>query len=366
MADYSFTTLFTLGSSNTLPTTGSTANLTAGQFGIFKPDYTPATAGTVAAQPYILLGQGRQMSLPGVGTKKSDKIYLKNVTEWYKITANSSVLPHIVTFSDFDNTVCGQDVTVSLRLKSFYIDTGYYNGKTQSWTLTTPCCDCGDDPCATLSDADIVSLIDDFIDKINNTNINGNNPNVITTRNANDMSFWVTATRSGSSGSRTLVITGNTLPAEPTSTDPTVFSYQYDRLYFWGFAYKGPATSQDFNVWDTCDPFATVTVTQTANYINGDSKQAKQLEKNFWSNNTAQIAKRLWSNVNFNQGYSSEVVDGTYYDFYYLKFNRPGSMPWVISGPQDEAVILLNPTGTNAGTITVLTNFLGTPRDVSA
>lgn len=363
--DYSLTTLFTLGASNTLPTTGSTANLTAGQFGVYKPDYTPATAANVAAQTYILLAQGRQMTYPGVGTKKSDKIYLKNVTEWYKITASSTVLPHIVTFSDFDNSACGQDVTVSLRLKSFYIDTGYYNGKTQSWTLTTPCCACGEDPCDSLSDAQIVSLIDDFIDKINNTNLNGNNPNYPKITNANDVSYWVTASRGGSADARTLIITGNTLAAEQTSADPTVYAYQYDRLYFWGFAYKGPATSQDLITFDGCDPFATVTVTQVADYVKGNSLQAKQLEKNMWSNNQAQIAKRLWSNVNFNQGYTTEIVDGTYYDFYYLKFNRPGSMPWVANVAQDESVILLNPTGQNAGTIAVLTAFLGTPRDVS-
>lgn len=359
------TTLYVLPASNTLPTTGSTANLTANQFGAFKPDYTPATAANIAAQPYILLAQGRQVTLPGVGTKKSDKIYLQNVKRWYKVTASSTALPHIVTFSAFDNTVCGQDVTISLRLKSFYIDTGYYNGKTQSWTLTTPCCNCGDDPCATLSDAAIVELIDDFIDKINDTNINGNNPNAITTKNANDISYWVTASRGGSTGARTLIITGNTLAAEPTSADPTVFPFQYDRLYFWGFAYKGPATSQDFNVWDSCDPFATVTTTQIATYAHGSSLEAKQLEKNFWSNNTAQISKRLWSNVNFNQTYVSQVVDGTYYDMYYLIFRRPADTDGNNALPQEEAVMILNPTGQNAGTITLLTTFLGTPIDES-
>lgn len=363
--DFSLTTVYVLGS-NTLPTTGNTANLTAGQFGVFKPDYTPATVGTVTAQPYVLLAQGRQQNYPGVGTKKSDKIYLSNVTEWYKITANSTVLPQIVTFSAFDNTVCGQDVTISLRLKSFYIDTGYFNGKTQSYTLTTPCCNCGDDPCATLSDGQIVSLLADFIDKINDTNINGNNPNGPSSKNANSISTYVTATAGGTSGARTLIVTGKALAAEPTSADPTVFSYQYDRLYFWGFAYKGPATSQDFNVWDSCDPFATVTTTQTSTFINGDSKQAKQLEKNFWSNNTAQIAKRLWSNVNFNGAYTSEVVDGTFYDFYYLKYANPRKLPWVASVAQDESVIILNPTGTNAPTITLLSTFLGTPIDESA
>lgn len=363
--DFSLTTLYVLPSVNTLPTTGSTANLTAGQFGVFNPDYSTASLATIASQPYILLAQGRPMTLPGVGTLKSDKIYLSNVTEWYKVTASSSAVPQIVTFSDFDNTVCGQDVTISLRLKSFYIDTGYFNGQTQSFTLTTPCCNCGDDPCATLSDADLVSLIADFIDKINNTNINGNNPDILNTTNANNISFYVTATAGGTSGARTLVVTGNTLPAEPTSADPTVFPFQYDRLYFWGFAYKGPATSQDYNVWDSCDPFATVTTTQTSTYIVGSSLEAAQLEKNYWSNNTAQIAKRIWSNVNFNQAFTPQVVSGTFYDFYYLKFTNPKRLPWVANVGQDESVMLLNPTGQNAATITMLTTFLGNPIDES-
>ncbi len=366
--DFSLSTLYVLPSVNTLPTTGSTANLTAGQFGVFNPNYTPTTLGTIAAQPYILLAQGRQIALPGVGTKKSDKIVLANVTEWYKITANSSILPQIVTFTNFDNTVCGQDVTISLRLKSFYIDTGYFNGKTQSYTLTTPCCNCGDDPCSTISDEDLINLIKDFVDKINDTNINGNNPLGPGNKNANSISMYVTAAYVAGSGAgdRSMTVTGNTLPDEPTTPDPTVFSYQYDRLYFWGFAYKGPATSQDYNVWDSCDPFATVTTTQTSTFINGDSKQAKQLEKNFWSNNTAQIAKRLWSNVNFNGAYVSEVVDGTFYDFYYLKYANPRKLPWVANVAQDESVIILNPTGQNATAIAMLVAFLGAPIDESA
>jgi hypothetical protein len=218
-----------------------------------------------------------------------------------------------------------------------------------------------------LNDAQIVSLIDDFIDKINETNINGNNALGFTSRNANSISSYVTATRGGTTGARTLIVTGKPLAAEPTTPDLTAFSYQYDRLYFWGFAYKGPATSQDFiSAPDGCDPWATVTTTQTSTFINGDSKQAKQLEKNFWSNNTAQIAKRLWTNVNFNGAYTSEVVDGTFYDFYYLKYANPRKLPWVASVAQDESVILLNPTGQNATTIALLTTFLGTPIDESA
>jgi hypothetical protein len=54
MADFSLTTLFVVPVGQTaLPSSGSTQNLTAGQFGIFKSDYTLATAANIAASPYF-------------------------------------------------------------------------------------------------------------------------------------------------------------------------------------------------------------------------------------------------------------------------------------------------------------------------
>ena len=57
MADFSLTNLFVVSKSNTLPTTGSTNNLTSSpaQFGIFLPDNTPATVATVGNAKYIYL-----------------------------------------------------------------------------------------------------------------------------------------------------------------------------------------------------------------------------------------------------------------------------------------------------------------------
>lgn len=344
--DFSKTTVFILPPVNTLPTTGSTADLTASQFGVFKPDYTPATVGTIAAQPYIFFAQGRPMTLPGVGTKKSEQIALSNVVSWYKTTASSTLNPQIIDITDF-SAVCGEDVTISLRLRSFYIDTAYFNGLTKSFTITTPCCDCGEDPCTTV---DVGDLIDQFVTKINDTS------------DFFGVSAFITASNVGDT---TLRLTGKTLAAEPITADPTNFPFQYDRLFFWAFAYKGPATSQDYNVWDNCDPFATVTTTQESNYRSGTSAEALQIERNFLSYNTAPIARRLWSDINFNGGYLSEVVTGTYYDFYYLKFKDPQNNSNNPVVPQDSAVILLNPTGANATTITLITTFLGTPIDES-
>jgi hypothetical protein len=347
--DFSLTTLFVLPASNTLPTTGTNADLVANQFGIFKPDYSPATAGNVAAQKYIILSQGRQAELPGVGTKDSDFIYLKNVQEWYKVTAHSTASVQITDITDF-TAVCGEDVTVSLRLQSFYINTAFFNGLTRSFTITTPCCECGDDPC---SDVDAEGLIDQFVTLINaDTGLNG-------------VAQFVIAEKVFDGSDPFLRINGRQVAAEPTRCDPSAFPYQYDRIMFWAFAYKGPETSQDYNVWDSCDPFATVETVQESTYLRGTSKEVAKLEKDYWSYNTAPIVKRLFKWDIFNGGFTSQVTDGTYYDFYYLKFLSPMNNSWNPTIQQDEAVIIANPTGQNAGTIAVLTAFLGTPTDES-
>ena len=59
MADFSLTTLFVVPVGNTLPSSGSTQDLTAGQVGIFTSDYTVATAGNIASYPYFYIAQGR-------------------------------------------------------------------------------------------------------------------------------------------------------------------------------------------------------------------------------------------------------------------------------------------------------------------
>ena len=49
MADFSLTTLFVVPVGNTLPSSGSTQNLTAGQFGLFLNTYAVATTGNISA-----------------------------------------------------------------------------------------------------------------------------------------------------------------------------------------------------------------------------------------------------------------------------------------------------------------------------
>ncbi len=74
MADFSLTTLFVVPvGQTTVPSSGSTQDLTAGQVGIFLNDYSAATAVNIAAAPYFYVSQGRQNTYLQ-GSKRSDKI----------------------------------------------------------------------------------------------------------------------------------------------------------------------------------------------------------------------------------------------------------------------------------------------------
>jgi len=347
MSGFSLPTLFILPTSNTLPTTGSTADLTAAQFGVFKPDFTPATAANVAAQPYVYLAQGRIESLPGVGSKKSDKIYLKNVRDWYKMTAHSTAQVQITTIGNF-NILCGETITVSLRLTSFYIRTGFFNGLTRSYTVQAPCCACGTSPCTEL---DPTALVDEFVAKIN--------ADVL-------VSQFIFASRTGTGTNSVLSLVGIPLAKDGTRCDPSAFPYEYDRMDFWAFCYAGPETTQDYNVWDNCNQAATVTILQRATFLSGESGQVAQVERNLWSYNQGAQGKELfkWDIFNnANPNTVSYVTAGTFYDQYYLKFDSPENINWSMGVPLDEEVLIFNPTGQNAGTIAVLTAFFGTPVD---
>src|SRR6202012_4761310 len=91
--DFSLPRLFVVPSPNTIPTTGTTQNLTPNQFGVFLPNYTPAAAGPSAAANYIFLAQGSQdapnnpLNLP---SKKGDKIAKSELLDFYVSTGTAT------------------------------------------------------------------------------------------------------------------------------------------------------------------------------------------------------------------------------------------------------------------------------------
>lgn len=350
--DFSLTTLFVVPAGNTLPTTGNSSALVPNRLGVYKDDNAAATVGNIATSKYIYIAQGRQQDYPGVGTKKSDKIYLKNLIDFYKVEARETAAVQITDITDF-SAVCGEQVTISLRLKSFYLDTAVFNGFTRSFTIQTPCCECGDNPCENVDEED---LIDQFV-----TLINGDTSDLLGVGN-----YLIAEKLSAGGGNFKLRLTGIPLTPEGVRCDPSAFPYQYDRMYFWAFPYKGPATSVDYNVWDACDPFATATTIQTSTFPLNSSLEISQMEKDYWSYNMPPIAKELFRWDIWNNGYTSQVVDGTFYDLYFIKFNFAQDNQWNPAPTLDETVIIAVPTGEGASLETLLETYLGTAVDESA
>jgi len=347
--DYSLTSLF-VATSGTLASSGSTQNLTGGQIGVFLPDYTIANAGNIAAAKYIYIREGRIETIPGLGSKTSDKIAANKVIEWYKITAVSNIPTQIQSISGW-NLQCSQQVTFSFVLHSSYIDTGFFNGLTRSFVIDTPCCECGANPCTDVSGTALQNFVDEAAAK----------------GNADPMlSQFLTFSRFGTGDNSVMYITEKPLTVYGNPCDLEAYPWEYDRLWFRAFVINGPVTTQDFIVNDACDIIATSTVVQRSDFGTGSSAEIAQMEKDFYSYQTSHF-KSLYKYQSWNQAFQSYVTAGTYYDTYYIKYYPYDEYldTWNPGVPQDQTIILAFPTGTGTDFETLLEVYLGDVEDFS-
>lgn len=355
MSDFSLTTLFVVPVGNTLPSSGSTQDLTAGKFGIFLNTYAVANVGNIAAAPYFYLAQGRANTYLQ-GSKRSDKISAKNVTEWYKVIGSPVAATQVTDIANW-NVKPGEDVTITLRAHSSYIDTLYFNGFTRSVTVAAPCLACGGDPCGAV---DVPSLIDQFIAKFAQKGP-GINPDNIS------FSTFYQFQRIGNDANAVLRISGKPLTKYGQPCDVAANPFEYDRMYFRTFVYPGPATTADFIVADNCNIVANPIVTQRASYVTGTSDEIKQLEKNYYSYQAGYL-KHLYRMVGYNENFESYVSDGTTYDTFYIKFNEfdKSANTWGDYIKEDSLVIVAAPQAVSAGILTVLEAALGTSSNESS
>lgn len=354
MADFSLTTLFVVPVGNTLPSSGSTQNLTAGQFGLYLNTYAVATTGNIGSAPYFYAAQGRTNTYLQ-GSKRSDKISSENITEWYKVTGNPVAANQVTDITDF-TVKPGEIVTLTLRAFSSYINTLYFNGFTRSVTVNAPCLECGGDPC---TDVDVPALIDDLIYHLE-LKAPGNNPDNIS------FSTFYQFQRIGNNASAILRISGKPLTVYGQPCDIAAFPWEYDRMYFRTFIFSGPATTADFIVADPCNNVAYVEVTQRATYPSGTSAEIQQLEKNFYSYQAGYL-KHLYRMNGYNENFESWVTDGTVYDTYYIKFNEydKSAYQWGDYIHEDSTVIIAAPQALAQDIEDILVAALGAVTDDS-
>lgn len=355
--DFSLTTLFVVPVGNTIPTSGSTENLVAGQVGVYRPDYSVATAGNAGAAKYLYIAQGRENTYT-LATKKSDKISVSKIVDWYKVSGSGVVLNEIWDISDW-SVKCGEEVTVSIRAHSSYIDTGFFNGLTRSVTVQAPCCDCGGDPC---EDVDQEGLVDQFIAKLTSQPLPPSGVKDGTRLALTDF-FTFTKIDNGG-GSFTLRITGKALDVYGNPCDVAAFPWEYDRLWFRTWAFKGADTTQDFLVWDNCNEAATTALVQRSGYVHGTSDEIKQLEKDYYSYQA--IHKHLFRMAGYNQMFESYVTDGTLYTLYVIKGKEYDQQnTWGDFVPYDFTTLIAVPNEETSGLEAILVAQLGAITDKS-
>lgn len=358
--DFSLTSLFVVPVGNTLPSSGSTQDLTAGQFGIFRPNYSVATSGNIddAGIKYFYLAQGRTNNYLQ-GSKRSDKIAgalqnaganPSNVTDFRKVVGCSTPATQVTDVSGW-NVKCGEIVTFTLRAFSSYINTLYFNGFTRSVTVQAPCCDCGADPCDTV---DVPALIDAIILALQAA-APGTNPDNIS------FNTFYQFQRIGNDANAILRISGKALTAYGVPCDVAAFPQEYDRMYFRTWVMTGPATTVDFIVDDACETVATATITQRSSYATGTSSEIQQLEKNYYSYQAGYL-KHLFRMAGYNQNFESWVTAGTVYDTFYIRFNEydKSAYQWGDYVHEDSTVIIATPQASTAGIEAILEAALGT------
>lgn len=348
MSTYSLRTLFVLPVGNTLPSSGSTENLSNRQVGVFKDAArTVATAGNVSTANFIQIAQGQDLF---IGSKISDKIKSTKVKKWYKVTGNATAANEIWVFSNF-NAKCDQAVTFTLNGHSSYLDTISFNGFTRSVTIQTPCCDCGADPCTDIANETLIDLILAQINKDIAATIQ-NSPNALTIG-----TFW-TFQKDGTGGSATLRVTSKPITAYGKFCDVALNPYEFDRIWFRGWVYTGPETTIDFLVYDRCQTAATGAVTQRSSFPRGTSDEVTQLEIDYYSYQSP--FKHLYRMSGYNQYFVSDVVAGTIYDMYYIIFDElDQDDSWTPNLKEDETVMLAVPQGETATLEALLVAYLG-------
>ena len=361
MASFSLTTLFVVPVGNTLPTSGSTQDLNAGQFGIFRSDHSVATAANIAAAgiDHFYFAQGR---LNGYlqGSKKSDKIagHLQNggnnvrkanVLDFYRINGSLTAQNQVTEVSQI-KVKCGETVTLAIRAFSSYLNVIAPYGFKASVSIEAPCCECGADPCV---DTDVPALLSNLLTKLN----------ALDSRVGIKLKDLFTFSVSGTGQAQKLVITGKPVTKYKNVHDPGAFPYEYDKLDFDVFFVKGAPTGADFEVIEKCDQIATVTTTQKSTLPKGTPDEIRQLEKRFHSYQVG-YGKQLHSMAGYNANFESWVSDGIFYNTFYIKFSDYDRSVnnWNESVTLDSAVILAVPDALTTPIQNILVAALGAPK----
>jgi len=341
--DFSLTTIFVKPVGVALATSGASSALTAGQIGIYNKGLQSVASGSSTE---FVIAQGRHPNEVPQTTKKSDLIRRSAIIRYRKNAAITTAQQKQITVSGF-TAKCGEEVSLTIRAFSKYLNVGYSNGLTKTFLVHTPCCECGDDPC---EEVDKELLIDEFVAQINASQLGEfvlAEKDEVLDENEDPIDY-------------VLVLTGKELQQDPIAASLNNFVYDgYDVVDFYVYATKEPETTVDNYVDKRCDEFATVETTQKIVLPMGSYAEVRQLEKRYYSYQTG-ILKTVNCDPDANPVYASNAVPGTFYDEYIITFRSPqGSLRWEDNYDIDETVRIFVAVSESSAFATALNAIVG-------
>lgn len=302
--DFSLPRLYVAKSTNTLPTTGTTATLAADQVGIFLPSYAPATAANAGAADYIFIASGRPavMAPLNLGSNKGEWISKSNVISKNIIKGTAASAVQISTITSF-TAQAGNQYSITIRAFSEMLDTSSRRGWEEIFTVNGPCLNCGADPCAALTAQQTSDLVDAFLAQMNARK---------------SLKGYLTFAKTGSGATSGITVTGVAQTQLPTNCNVWVNRYKLDAVTFDIFAQVDPPTMQDYAIPSPCNTFATITVTQTPTFARGTAGEVRDKELEYYSYAVPKF-KELFADSLFNGIYTSEAEAGVVYDMFVIR-----------------------------------------------
>lgn len=333
--DYSLTTVYVLPSDSVIMTAGGSEDLIAGQLGAYIDGFKTAIApGTTFTKPFQL-AQGRYpQDAITLGSKKSGQFTPMSITEMYSlepfVSQNNST---VIEMTNFANLKCDEFYSFSLKASSFFTNIMYAGGKMDSVSAQTPCCDCGQDPCATLTDAQILEFLTELVELAN--------------------SKWnqlVTVVLTGTTVAD-FKITITTLPLESYNTECVLFPNQMnDEMLIYPYFIKGPDSSQTpVGLVNRCDDGVELNVKERFKYSIGTADSVRAMEANYFTYQHWMKSKISQGSPEWRQHFTSFVEDGEDYQTFVLKGkNLSSNETWAGYVHTDQIAIVCIPVSNAA------------------
>lgn len=319
-----------------IKTSGATTTLAAKELAAFSPDLATNLGGTPSTPAEFKLVFGTASDK--FGTFKTSTIKQSNILSVTKTNADLTVTQQ-VTHLGYDGVsaatptfACDEEYVVTIKIDEYWSKGIFQPMIQESVRVKTACCDTCSGGCDAL-DAEV--YMDEIVSKINANPL---------------LSKYVVAAKVGSGSNWGVSLTGKALDEFGNACVPDAVPYVFNLVRFKVAVHAGPYNTQDFDLEDSCAPWA-ITYTTDIKYPIGAKAAMAELERNFYSNNlpATHEARRYWNPIYNNDSDALLFVDdytaATGFEMYEITYLEDSPVGFEKKTRNTHSVVILSEEG---------------------